>query len=196
MWRDKVDSTNNVCRREIEALDNLSYIAAKCQSAGRGQGDHTWTSTPGENLTFSYILKPDGTLRAADAIVITHITTLSIVSYLESKGVKAAIKWPNDIWVDGKKICGILIENCLDGPQVLWSIIGVGLNINQTDFPKDLPNPTSLSILTGGQYDVEEELELLMKEICRYEALSKTQSGREIMNMEFEKLVFRLPSNP
>lgn len=196
MWRDSTDSTNNACRREIDSLDNLSFIATKCQTNGRGQGDHTWTSTPGENLTFSYVLKPQGCLKASSAVTITHITTLALLSYLRSRGVEARIKWPNDIWVEDKKICGILIENCLDGPDVLWSIVGVGLNINQRVFPSDLPNPTSLSLLTGKQYVVEEELEDLMKEIRRFESLMTTQNGRISLQEEFEKKVFRLSVIP
>lgn len=191
MWKETVDSTNNECRRLIESLDNLSYIAAYCQTAGRGQGDHTWTSTPGQNLTFSYVVKPES-LSAMEEIFISRATALGIVEYLRGKGIQARIKLPNDIWVADKKICGILIEVGLKGSMVDWSIIGVGLNLNQTDFPAFLPNPTSVAVLTGKQYNLEEEMELLHKEICRHVEMISSLSGRDYLQTEFDRISFKL----
>ena len=194
-WMESVDSTNSEVRRRFETLDNLSVIAAVSQTAGRGQGDHTWHSRVGVNLTFSLLLKfGDGfSLASRDQIAITYMMTLSLLSYLRNKNVKARIKWPNDIWVDDRKICGILIENVLTGPEMKYSIVGVGLNINETDFPSDLPNPTSLAILTGrDDYDIREELELMHKEICRFAGMIPSEDGRKMMEDEFNRFVFRL----
>ncbi len=161
MWSDSEESTNKCIREAISALDNLSVIAAVEQTGGRGQGDHTWHSLRGENLTFSILFRPRN-LEVADIILLTCATTLGLRDYLSGKKVESRIKWPNDIWVGDRKICGILIENILDGTRVKESIIGIGLNMNQCDWPSELPNPISLRQLTGIEYDLKKELRQLM----------------------------------
>lgn len=194
-WYKELDSTNNEARRALEELDNFSVIATESQTAGRGQGIHTWYATPGRNLTFTVVFRPAG-LHARDAILITYITTVSLVNYLARRGVEARIKWPNDIWVGDRKICGILIENVLDGPEVKASIIGIGLNINEEGWPDYLPNPVSLSELTGRKYDIREELDEFYKIFCRHAEMILGDDGRKILQEEFEKRVFRLPEEP
>ncbi|MBO6169554.1 MAG: biotin--[acetyl-CoA-carboxylase] ligase [Bacteroidales bacterium] len=190
-WLETAESTNRTLREHIDQYDNLSVIAAREQTAGRGQGTHTWFTTPGLNLTFSLLYKPDD-LATSDILLITCATTLGIRDYLLSKGVTARIKWPNDIWVGDQKICGILIENILDGKRVSHSIIGIGLNINEENWPEDLPNPVSLKQLTGKRYDLEPELEQLTEKICRRFAQVDTTNGRLQLQEEFEKYLFRL----
>ena len=191
-WFAELDSTNNEARRTLDGLDNFSVLATESQTAGRGQGLHTWYATPGRNLTFTVVLKPRQ-LDARDGILITYITTVSLVRFLAEHGVEARIKWPNDIWVGDKKICGILIENVLDGQYVGASIIGIGLNINETGWPEELPNPVSLSELTGRQYDIHEELERFYKIFCRHAEMIYGEDGRKLLQEEFGKRVFRLP---
>lgn len=149
IWLTEVDSTNKYVKNNIDNLDNLSVVSALSQSAGRGQGDHTWHSKPGENLLFSILLKeppvsPNCQKQISDAVA------ESMVQLLEKHGIEAWIKPPNDIWVKDKKICGILIEHALISGRISWSILGVGLNVNQTDFPSDLPNPTSMALESHG----------------------------------------------
>ena len=145
IWLDEVKSTNEYLRRHIDTLDNLSVAAAWSQTEGRGQGQHKWHSQPGQNLTFSILIKkPD--LPAARQSEISDTAAKSIVELLERHGIEAWIKPPNDIWVSDKKICGLLIEHSLRGDRIRWSIIGIGLNVNQTTFPEDLPNPTSMAL--------------------------------------------------
>lgn len=192
IWYESLDSTNSELRRRISEFDNLSVIASRAQSAGRGQGTHSWHSTAGMNLTFSIVYKSYG-LPVSEALLITCATTLGIRDYLLSKGVESRIKWPNDIWVGDRKICGILIENRLESTEILWSIVGIGLNLNETEWPKDLPNPVSLKDLTGINYDVDSELVSLHKKICcRCEQLRFADS-RLLLQEEFEKYMFRLP---
>ena len=145
IWLDEVKSTNEYLRSHIESLDNLSVVAARSQTEGRGQGVHKWHSQAGQNLTFSILLKkPD--LQATRQSEISDTTAQSIVELLERHGIQTWIKPPNDIWVSDKKICGLLIEHSLRGDRIMWSIIGIGLNVNQTTFPDDLPNPTSMAL--------------------------------------------------
>lgn len=198
LWLETADSTNHVLRERMAELDNLSVIAAREQTAGRGQGTHTWFSTPGENLTFSILYRfgAVGTLAASDALLITQVTTLALRDYLLDHGVQARIKWPNDIWVEDRKICGILIENILEGGLVRESIVGIGLNVNETGWPDGLPNPVSLRELTGRRYSPEEELLALHKEIRRRFGMLASPDGRKSLQEEFGKYMFRLREAP
>ena len=154
IWLKETESTNRYAREHICELDNLSVVAALHQNAGKGQGDHIWHSEPGANMLISIILK-DLPIKSSEQVKISDITTASVVELLESHGINAWIKPPNDVWVDTKKICGILIEHSLRGNHISWSIIGIGLNVNQTLFPDNLPNPTSMKIEKEGA-DIED----------------------------------------
>ena len=197
-WYDTVESTNDEARRLIEGLDNLSVIAARCQTAGRGQGDHKWHSLPGENLTFSVVLKfgENGLapLAARDALLITETITLALRLYLEEKDITVRIKWPNDIYAGDRKICGILIENILQGQDVASSIVGIGLNLNQTEFPADLPNPVSIALLTGSSYDPAAELLRFHAILSECAEKTNTAEGRRYLDDCFKEYVFNLPS--
>ena len=195
LWLDVTDSTNRYLREASERCDNLSVVAAREQTSGRGQGTHTWHSQSGMNLLFSILYKPEK-LQAKDMILITCATTLGILDYLGTKGVKARIKWPNDIWVDDRKICGILIENKLDGDLIRQSIIGIGFNLNQDEWPEELPNPVSLRQLTGDRYELADELEQLVEKIRRRFASVGDRDGESNLQEEFGKYVFRLPEGP
>lgn len=173
-------------------MDNLSVVATLEQTAGRGQGTHTWHSRKGCNLTFSILFRPEK-LNVSDILLLTCATTLGIRDYLADKGVEAGIKWPNDIWVGKRKICGILIENILDGNSVSASIIGIGFNLNQCRWPANLPNPVSLKQLTGKKYDLKEELASLTDKVCRRFSQMGSDAGRSKLQEEFGKNVFRLP---
>ena len=192
IWYDELDSTNNEARRVLDALDNLSVIAAVGQSAGRGQGNHTWFASPGKNITATIVLKPEN-LSAGDYLFVTRVTTLALLSYLREHGVQARIKWPNDIWVEDRKICGILIENIIDGNRMKACLIGIGLNINEEGWPENLPNPVSLKELTGKEYDVRHELQLLVGQISRHSEMLLSSDGRNYLEQEFARYVFRLP---
>ena len=150
MWLERVDSTNDEARRHISDIDNLSVVSALSQTAGRGQRGNTWTSNAGENLMFSIVLKSPA-LMAEDHFALNEISALSVADFLSTYGIKAEIKWPNDIYVGEKKICGILIENSFRGKTISSSIIGIGLNINQRNFNVNLPNPTSMVLCLQNQ---------------------------------------------
>ena len=96
IWLESTDSTNAELRRRLDQSDDLSIIATETQSAGRGQGDHVWHSAPGQNLTFSILLR-HRRLKASDALAVTSIMALGICDYLHAKGIEPWIKWPNDI---------------------------------------------------------------------------------------------------
>ena len=160
IWSEELDSTNDETRRRISDLDNLSVLSVERQTAGRGQRGNSWKSAPGENLTFSIILKfrkGDASsdesscdsavlpqLKAVDQFVLSEISSLVLLRLLENHGIRASVKWPNDIYIGSCKVCGMLIENSILGSSVSSSIIGIGLNVNQRNFDVSLPNPTSM----------------------------------------------------
>lgn len=167
-WFDSVDSTNTRLAADRAGLPDRTVYAAVFQTAGRGQKGNRWESKAGENLTFSVLLKPAG-LPVREQFILSQVTALSLVDYLRSKGIEAGIKWPNDIYAVDRKICGTLIENYLaDDGTVGSAVAGIGLNMNQKTFDPSLPNPTSLSLLTGKTYDVREELPLFLKFLFSY----------------------------
>ena len=159
-WFDRLDSTNSEVLRHLSDYDNLSVVAAVEQFAGRGQRGNRWEAAVGENLTFSLLLRPSD-LPARDFMAITFLSATVVRDWLRGQGVPAVVKWPNDVYAGGRKICGMLIENGLDGGRVAWSVIGIGINLNQTVFPGDLVNPTSVKRLTGKHLDPIEALKSL-----------------------------------
>lgn len=161
IWLESTDSTNKEAARRISDLDNLSVVSAFRQTSGRGQRGNKWVSAPGENLTFSIVLKHP--VEAYDQFTICELASLCAVDLLSGYGLEGTIKWPNDIYSGGKKIGGILIENSIQGDTISHSIIGVGLNVNQCEFDPSIPNPTSFALESGGPgYDIRQILEEYM----------------------------------
>lgn len=166
IWLDNVDSTNEEAKRRFHICDNLSVLSAISQTSGRGQKGNVWISETGQNLTFSIILKLSDErtrrIQAYDQFAVSEIAALAVSDYLNSLDIPAMVKWPNDIYVKDKKICGILIENMIRGEWLSGSIIGIGLNVNQDTFDPSLPNPTSMYLETSGKFDPHECLEDFM----------------------------------
>ena len=149
-WFHTLDSTNSEALRKLSELPSGTVLAAWEQTAGRGQRSNRWFSEPGRNLTFSIVLKfgPDALapLPATRAVWLNELISVAVADFLAGFGLRSEIKWPNDIYVRGRKICGILIENSLAPDATLaTSVIGVGINLNQRVFPQ-LANATSLAL--------------------------------------------------
>lgn len=170
IWLDEVDSTNSEALAAADGSDGMSVVAAVRQISGRGRRGSRWLSSPGMNLTFSLVVRygRDGVppVAARDQFAISEAASLAVADYLAGNGIEAKVKWPNDIYVNDRKICGILIENSLSGSSVSRSVIGIGLDVNQKDFPPEIPNPTSMSLLTGNEYDLRAELPRLLENLC------------------------------
>ncbi len=152
---EETDSTNHWLKEHGEG--NM-VVVADYQTAGRGCGSNSWESERGRNLTFAMHIHAENIL-AKEQFRITEVVSVAMCRMLQSYIYnKVEIKWPNDIYVGDKKICGILIENRLQGTEIKDSIIGIGLNVNQKEFKSDAPNPVSLYQLTGQETDLEEML--------------------------------------
>ena len=160
---------------------NLSLaIVAEYQTAGKGCGSNTWESERGKNLTFSVLLHPteiraNWQFRISEAVSVALCETLEryfrplspSAGSLDSREQEVTIKWPNDIYVGDRKICGILIENRLKGSTITDSIVGIGLNVNQSEFRSDAPNPVSIFQLTGEETDREALLQAFLQELSK-----------------------------
>lgn len=165
-----IDSTSAELRRRMSAeeLPHGYCISADFQTAGHGQATNHWESEDGKNLLFSLLLRPY-VIPASEQFVVTEIVTLAIINALQDYiRQRITIKWPNDIYVGDKKLCGILIENALCGPVIDTCIVGIGININQELFTSDAPNPISLKQLNGRDNDREEIFEEIYQNILRY----------------------------
>ncbi len=162
----QTDSTNNEakrCIRENRATNGM-VIFTDTQTHGRGQYGNIWHSESGKNLNFSIIFFP-ALLHAKEQFLLSQTVSIAIVEFLKTKtNLPVSIKWPNDILVNEEKICGILIENNISGSRISESIIGIGLNVRQTDFPSEIKNVTSLQML-GCEVDA---LDSLLKELLSY----------------------------
>lgn len=143
------------------------------QTAGRGQRGHRWESAEGLNLTFSVVFKPSF-LVPTRQFMLSEAVALAVCDTLARFGVEARIKWTNDIYVDDRKITGMLIENKLRNGGIMRSVAGIGLNVNQTRFDPALPNPVSMASATGREFDRHEVLEALRGDLdARYAMLRR-----------------------
>ena len=160
----ETNSTNRFVQKmiETEQLASGSIVLADFQTAGRGIGGSSWESETGKNLTFSVIYYPDeAPLRAATLglssslhpFVIAEMASLSVKYTLDKYIPDVTVKWPNDIYCGDKKIAGILIENTFFQEAITQSIIGIGLNVNQTLFLSDAPNPVSMVQVADTEFD-------------------------------------------
>ena len=149
---DETDSTNRWLKDHGEGT---MVVATEYQTAGKGCGSNSWESERGKNLTFSMLIHPDG-IAAREQFHITEVVSVALCRTLQPYIYnKVEIKWPNDIYVGDRKLCGILIENRLQGNVIVDCIIGIGLNMNQRVFLSDAPNPVSMYQLTGQETDCE-----------------------------------------
>lgn len=144
---------NDLIQNEI--LPEGTVVTANYQVAGQGLGGTSWFSEPGKNLLMSVVFNPEF-LPVKKIYLISKAIALAIKDFLVEENIQAKIKWPNDIYVEDKKICGVLIENSIRGSVVLQSICGIGLNINQQHFPAEIPNATSMKLVTGKNYSIDD----------------------------------------
>ena len=155
-------STNTYLSRLAATLPGGTVIYTPSQTAGRGQKGNSWESEDGKNLTFSLLLKRPP-VKARDQFYLSEAAALAVVEALSAEaGDSFTVKWPNDVYWQDKKACGMLIENSLDGSDIATSIVGIGINVNQEHFLSDAPNPVSLINITGREHD----LMALLKRVC------------------------------
>ncbi len=165
---DNTQSTNSY----LDALDTDTpqregcVVTARAQLAGRGQRGNSWEAAPGENLTFSYLLRP-AAIAPQEQFVLSQAVSLAVVDMLSQYAEGFMVKWPNDIYYRNGKIAGILIEHTLMEGRIGRTIVGIGVNVNQIHFASDAPNPVSLRQITGERYDLDVLLQQLLEATSR-----------------------------
>ena len=175
---ERTDSTNRylneLCDTSLQPVAELTTVCADYQTAGKGQRGNSWEAAEGRNLLFSFVLYPIF-LEAGRQFILSQVISLSIKEALDGLVEGVSIKWPNDIYWQEKKLCGILIENDLQGRYIGRSIAGVGLNVNQERFLSDAPNPVSLKQITGQDYDRTELLADILTRVNTYYSRLRTE---------------------
>jgi len=199
----EVDSTNNYLIRLLEQnydfAEGTVFYATR-QTAGKGQVGNHWESEPGKNLTFSILLKPEF-LPARRQFILSELASLAIVDTLNRILPGFCIKWPNDIYHGDRKAVGMLIENRLSGHNIKHSVIGAGINLNQTEFKSDAPNPVSVKTLliergTNKTLSVESVLNDVVKKMMEYYNEVKQSGGDRIHRIYREHLYRRHGFHP
>ena len=195
-----VDSTNLFVREMLAeestgqvlsaaTLPGFTLVVADDQTRGRGQQGNSWETERGKNLTFSLLCHPDF-IKPSEQFLLSQCMAVAIREVLARYVDGVEVKWPNDIYVGEKKISGTLIECDLQGKHISNCIIGVGININQTVFRSDAPNPTSLQLLTGKAHDREAILTAIVQTFQQgYEALQ--QGGAEALRAQYRAHLYR-----
>ena len=161
-----IDSTNDFLKKmsQDQVLENFTVIVAETQTKGKGQHGAAWLSESGKNLITS-ILISNTLSNIRDVFLLNTAVTLSIIKALETFKIPSlSIKWPNDIMSENKKIAGILIENLIKENGKIDSIVGIGLNVNQTNF-EDLTKASSLKNITNKDFEIEKILNQIIAEL-------------------------------
>jgi len=162
----RVDSTNNYARLLIDnnELTDEKVINANFQQQGRGQQNNSWVSDSGKNLTFTLVLFTKY-LKTENQFYLAQAISIGIVNFLKLHKIIARIKWPNDIYSGEKKIAGILIENSVLNDTLIYSLIGIGLNVNQQSFGNNLPNAQSMKGISFKEFDLCKLLNQLLSKL-------------------------------
>lgn len=164
MYIDRTNSTNTLMKELLvrgEWPEGERWLRTDFQSAGRGQAGNSWESAPGKNLLCSILLDHH---RVKDKNPF-YLNVLISVAVQRLLGDSFTIKWPNDIYWHDKKVAGLLVETALQGGEIKYAIAGIGLNVNQTEWFSDAPNPISLQQITGKQYDLDTLMQQLMEQV-------------------------------
>ena len=191
IWLGVCTSTN----AELDAMPDApagTVVAAVSQTAGRGQRGASWEAEPGKNLTFSQLFRPSN-IHAARQFELSMLISLAVADTIDRliahKGLTTKIKWPNDIYVGDSKIAGILIENKLNGSPIHRTIAGIGININQTIFLSDAPNPVSVAQLTGEETPLRPLLDDLAARLDKY--VGDYDGNASVLKENYMKRLYR-----
>ena len=170
-----IDSTNSFLKELVlnSAVENFTVVVTDQQLKGRGQQGNSWVSEPFKSLIFSVFVVFDN-FDVSNNKYLNFAVSLAIFDALQEESIPGiSIKWPNDILSGSQKICGVLIENSLKGSKISSSVIGIGLNVNQTSFPDSLKKVSSLKLLSNKNFQIDRLLESIV---------SKLKSKIEVLN--------------
>lgn len=163
LYLKETTSTQDVARDlAASGAPEGTAVIARRQKAGKGRLGRAWLSPEGA-LAVSIVLRPS----SEEIRLLPAITSVAVFRTLKGLGVKASIKWPNDVLIGDKKVCGILIENCLDGNRLKYSIPGIGINVNfdPSQYPEIAATSTSLSVELGHTIPIGQVAIVLFSEL-------------------------------
>ncbi len=187
-----IDSTNTYLKeasKNVTLEDGIVVVTNK-QTEGRGQMGAKWQSKEGLSLSFSVFKRFDA-LSINEQSCISFVVSVGVKNALQKLQIpEVSIKWPNDILSYQKKLCGILIENQLEGNKIISSVIGIGLNVNETEF-QELPFATSMKLASGNSYNLDEVLQIVFEEVLK-ELLSVENSETLSVKKKYEADLFRI----
>lgn len=189
---DAIDSTNTFLKElaQNSSLENYTIVTTKEQKKGRGQMGTQWVSESNKNLLCSVYVAFDK-LPIADKVLINYAVSLAVIYTLEKyKLPRLAIKWPNDILSSNQKVCGVLVENVMQGMEIKSAIIGIGINVNQEVFPSHLKNVTSIKNQVKQDIDLDELLYKFVDELKRQIAFI-TDMSAGILKKNYLKLLYK-----
>ncbi len=190
-YLEETESTTKALRELMARgrVEEGAVVMAGFQTAGRGQVGNVWESESGKNLTFSVVIYPE-TVPANRQFILSQLTALSVKETLDAYTDGITVKWPNDIYWRDQKICGMLIENDLCGKTIYATIAGIGINLNQTVFRGDAPNPVSLCTITGLTYDPGEVLGRFLSIFYKW-YLRLLKGEESLIRQSYEKVLYR-----
>lgn len=191
----ETSSTNDFLKRTAHSFESGTMIVAYRQTAGRGQKGNSWEAEPGKNVTFSILIK-NPKIGVKEQFALSEAVSLAIVDVLENYAKGFKVKWPNDIYYEDNKICGILIENSLVDYSIDYSIVGVGLNINQQFFTSGAPNPISLHNITGESYELGAMHDRIGAKVEEYCTFDGSRSQIEAMHERYLEKLYRNDGEP
>ena len=189
---DAVDSTNTQCRRlAAEGVVN-AVVTADCQTAGRGRMGRSFQSPAGKGLFFSILWRPD--CAPEELLPLTALSAVAVCRAVQRvTGVRPQIKWPNDLVLSGKKICGILTEMSTDLDSIRYIIVGIGINVNTPDFPEDIAaTATSLYLESGKSWKRSELIAAIMKRMEQYYEIFLKTADLSGLKEEYESKLANL----
>jgi BirA family biotin operon repressor/biotin-[acetyl-CoA-carboxylase] ligase len=192
----EVDSTNNYAMAKLHnrLLRSETAVLALHQTAGKGQRGRRWQTIAGENITMSTVFNASALHSVARfPFLLAAIAALGCYDFFKDLEVQdVTIKWPNDVYLDDRKAGGILIENILRGSSIEWSVIGTGINVNQTKFD-ELVKATSIRLATGKRLDILALARKLHEKLClRFNELGTTPAAR--IMAEYNRHLFKAGS--
>lgn len=184
------DSTNTQAKKMgEEGAEHGTLVVTQCQTAGRGRRGRSWESPEG-NVYFTFLLRPE--VEISRASMITLVAALAVAKAVDDvTGLDSKIKWPNDVVANGKKLCGILTESSSDLEYINYAVVGIGINVNQTAFPKEIAETASSLLLeTGHTVDRGQLLGVFLNRFEQYyETFIQTEDMSGLKDVYNEKLV-------
>lgn len=185
--------STNAYAKSVDSNALVTLITSDYQTSGRGQRGNSWESARGENLLLSFVVKPVN-VPVSQQFMLCELISVCLCDVLSRYVPEVCIKWPNDIYYRDKKLCGILIEHDIEGAHLLRTIIGVGLNVNQSHFVSDAPNPVSLFQVTGNEIDREVLLDAIVShfmELYHQCTLLSPSLNRVWLHQRYLSLLYR-----